>query len=218
MKRLFLFGLTAAVAVCLSGCFRTPDAAPLQSGLNEVKDLIQEIQEEVKTAGHGAPGAYPDANLSDSTVSTEGSAGQVSGDTWAVDQTLQNEGVTVTLEKLIQSNSGGMFSPPPDGCIYIYPVFNIENRHTSGEALYFGTTFSCRMTVDGEETSFSLDSLLAYDGDIQQMDIDLPQGKSERVMTAFCIPANWKRLEIELNQGFHPLIEPINMNFVVNRP
>lgn len=222
MKRLFLFWLTAALSVGLSGCSRAPDAAPLQSGLNDAKDFIKEIQEIAQSAAHGTPDADPDtdpdAGSSGSTVSTKSTVGPASGDTLAVDQTLQSEGVTVTLEKLIQSSSGGLFSPPPEGCIYIYPVFNIENRHTSGEALYFGTTCSCWMTVDGEKTAFSLDGLLAYDGDIQQLDIDLPQGKREQVMTAFCIPANWERLEIELTQGFHPEIEPIDMHFVVTRP
>ena len=46
--------------------------------------------------------------------------------TIAVGQTLEKNGVSVTLKEIILSDDPGHFSPPPEGMVFLYPVFIIE--------------------------------------------------------------------------------------------
>lgn len=132
-----------------------------------------------------------------------------------VEQSREKDGITVKLEKLILSKDPGLFDPPPENHIFLYPVFTITNLHQSEHPLYFMSGSSCIAYVDGEEFKRSMDGLYSYGGDIEQLDLYVDYNTTAQAMTAFVIPEDWKELELVVNQGFDPLIDPINLSFEI---
>ncbi|NLA27623.1 MAG: hypothetical protein GX878_09545 [Firmicutes bacterium] len=132
-----------------------------------------------------------------------------------VGQSQEKDGITVKLEKLILSKDPGLFNPPPEDHVFLYPVFTITNLHQSEHPLYFMSGSSCIAYVDGEEFKRNMDGLYSYGGDIEQLDLYVDHNTSAQAMTAFVIPEDWKEIELVVNQGFDPLIDPINLSFKI---
>ena len=132
-----------------------------------------------------------------------------------VGQSQEKDGITVKLEKIILSKDPGLFDPPPEDHVFLYPVFTITNLHQSEHPLYFMSGSSCIAYVDGEEFKRSMDGLYSYGGDIEQLDLYVDHNTTAQAMTAFIIPEDWKELELVVNQGFDPLIDPINLSFKI---
>lgn len=207
MKRRFYVPiLLALLPLALAGCSEATKA------VEEANEMIDDVTQSAEEMAH--PGGGEHQESSGHTKPFSGSTGKID-----VGQTLEKNGVKVTLKEIILSDDPGLFSPPPEGMVFLYPVFTIENNiPEQGVDLYFSSGPSCKVYVDGgEEYSFSMDALFAYEGDVHQLDIDVAQGKTVDAMSGFVIPADWKSLEFKFERGFDPRIEPLEMSFTVNR-
>lgn len=203
--------LVALLPLALAGC----------SVIDEITTMVEGVDGMVNEATEGAEKmAHPDGGGSrqseDRAVSLSGATGTV-----AVGQTLERNGVSVTLREIILSDDPGHFSPPPEGMVFLYPVFTIENQiPEEGVDLYFTSGASCKVRVDGgeEEIPRSMDALYSYGGDVPQLDMSVGRGETVEAMSAFVVPADWGSLEFRVERGFEPRIAPLNMSFTVSRP
>ena len=163
----------------------------------------------------GCQAAPQDAGNGEAAEPENGVTEEEQGRVITVGQSREKDGITVKLEELILSKDPGLFDPPPEGHVFLYPVFTITNLHQSEHPLYFMSGSSCIAYVDGEEFKRSMDGLYSYGGDIEQLDLYVDHNTTAQAMTAFIIPEDWKELELVVNQGFDPAIDPINLRFKV---
>ena len=179
-----------------------------------VDGMVNEASESAEKMAH--PDGGGSRQSEDRAVSFSGATGTI-----AVGRTLEKNGVSVTLKEIILSDDPGHFSPPPEGMVFLYPVFIIENQiPEEGVDLYFSSGTSCKVRVDGgeEEILRSMDALYSYGGDVPQLDISVGRGETVEAMSAFVVPADWGSLEFRVERGFEPRIAPLNMSFTVSRP
>ncbi len=163
----------------------------------------------------GCQAAPQDADNGETSEPEDGVTEEEQGRIITVELSQEKDGITVKLEKLILSKDPGLFDPPPVDHVFLYPVFTITNLHKSEHPLYFMSGTSCIAYVDGEEFKRSMEGLYSYGGDIEQLDLYVDHNTTAQAMTAFIIPEEWNKLELVVNQGFDPLIDPINLSFEI---
>ena len=143
----------------------------------------------------------------------DGRKGKVS-----LQQELERDGIRITFDYVLFDDEKGLFDPPPEGHIFMYPVLTLKNERDDDLGISFASQSSCVATVDGEEYRRSLDALYSYSGrEMPTLDTDVAKGQSEQVHTGMIIPEDWKEISFFVNQMFDTEHAPVEMIFELKR-
>lgn len=135
-----------------------------------------------------------------------------------VKQELERYGIRITFDYLLFDDEKGLFDPPPEGFIFMYPVLTLKNERDDGLSIDFASSSSCVATVDGKEYTRSMDALLSYSGkEMSTLDTTIDVGEIEQVHTGMVIPEDWKEIRFLVSQIFDAQTPPVNMIFEVKR-
>ena len=148
-----------------------------------------------------------------------------------VGQTLEGEGITVTLDEVWVSTHTGVAGKLPEGHVFLFPHFTITNKNESDISKSEGIDFATgggaviggvveigdnAAYIGDEEYRRSINALMAYDGPRQQMDVTVKYGETAEVMNAFIVPEEWETVTFLFNHMMsRRLIPLINLTFEV---
>ena len=135
-----------------------------------------------------------------------------------LNQELERYGTRIAFDYVLFDDDPGLFSPPPQGFIFMYPILTLKNEREDDQNISFASQSSCVATVDGEEYKRSMDALYSYSGkDMPTLDTTINKGISEQVYTGMVIPEDWKEIRFVINQMFDGATPSLNMIFELKR-
>jgi len=142
-----------------------------------------------------------------------------------VGETREAEGITITLDEVWVSTYTKMPEKLPEGHVFLFPHFTITNMNegykdmsnTDTQRLSFTTAAGCVAYIGDEEYTRTLGALMAYEGEVRQMDTSVNYGDTVTVFNAFIVPANWDKVEFIVNQMNFDIVvkEQLNFSYVV---
>lgn len=207
MKRLLT--LILVFAFLAAGCGAEKKAS-------EIVDKADELVDELDDVIGNAPAPSGTTEEKSSSVAQwsdfDGKKGKI-----IVAQTLERYGITITLDHVIFDDDPGLFSPPPEGMIFFYPIFTIANKTETQEELDFSTAGSCILSVDGEEYKRTMDPLYSYGGEESTLDLMLGYDETTTAMTGFVIPSDWQTISLHVNQSYRGTTPKVKMLYELKR-
>jgi|LSQX01.2.fsa_nt_gb hypothetical protein len=208
MKRLAT--LIIIMLFLLYSCGVEEKVEEIVSGADQLVEEIEGMMGEMNsdTTREPVDGEY--STVIDSTF--DGRKGQI-----PINQTQTRYGITIRLDYLLFDDEPGSFDPPPDGMIFLYPIFTITNQVPQETQIDFASSSSCVLDVDGEEYTREINALLSYQGDIDQLDMTVPFGETEQSMSGFIIPSDWKSITFYVNQMFDATTNFVDLVYKVQR-
>ena len=168
------------------------------------------------SAGNGtiAPPASGSDGSSGNNSSSESSGG-LPPDTirMAVGETKESMGFIVTLDEIwISTYHKSAINPPPEGHVFLYPHLTITNKDYDGDLMdeMQFSSMGCKVWIDEDKYSFTLDALYSYEGDTKTLDqlSAVKQGDTVKGVTGFAIPENWEKLTLDVNHMYPSMVLP----------
>ncbi|NMA17628.1 MAG: hypothetical protein GX939_02530 [Clostridiaceae bacterium] len=200
MKKLFVILLILVLLLTSCGAKEEANERP------EKSDQFTKKTEQTDDTGKKPP------NSAEGTL-FDGRKGEI-----PLNQELERYGSRIIFDYVLFDDDPGLFSPPPEGFIFMYPVLTLKNEREDDQNISFASQSSCVATVDGEEYIRSMDALYSYSGkEMPTLDTTIKKGISEQVYTGMVIPEDWKEIRFVVNQMFDGATPSLNMIFELKR-
>ena len=123
-----------------------------------------------------------------------------------------DNGITLTFRGLIESKGDkkikgmeSLLKPAPKGYVYLFPLLEIVNNGTASFSL---DLMSIQLVTSVDGTDAYLDFAASIAGTVEDLKtfdvggyITVPAGSKEEGYLPYCVPKNWKKLQIIIFTG-----------------